>query len=158
MGKGNRRRRELTPRDAGALDRPEVLPGGPVRQGEFFPEAIIHEASFEGPLPPPALLRDYDTALPGLGERIVRMAETEGDHRRVIERRLVGLSGWGLASGTLICLVALVGGFLLLSRGRNLSGLAPIILALGGVIATLVLQRSAPPPADTTVEDTRRGT
>lgn len=110
-----------------------------------------------GPLPPPALLLDYDTILPGLGERIVRMAECEGDHRRAIENRLTDLSVWGLLGAAVICVIALVGGFVLLYAGKTLSGLAPIPLALGGVIATFVVRGNAPPPADTTAGSRRRG-
>lgn len=154
MGKSSRRRRESAgvgvTRREGTLDRPVIFPDGSVLQGEIFPEAIIRHQEFMGPLPPPALLLDYDTILPGLGERIVRMAECEGDHRRAIENRLTDLSVWGLLGAAVICVIALVGGFVLLYAGKTLSGLAPILLALGGVIATFVVRGNAPPPADTT--------
>jgi uncharacterized membrane protein len=144
---------EISPQNPTTLDRPDASPDGLVRQGELFPQAIVRSARFAGPLPPPAILRDYEAVIPGLGERIVRMAEKEGDHRRAVETQLVNLSGWGLACATAICLVALIGGFFLLWQGKNLSGLAPIILALGAVITTLVLQRNAEPPADTVEDD-----
>jgi uncharacterized membrane protein len=53
------------------------------------PELIASKisASFSGPLPPPAILEQYDKINPGLADRIVRMAETEADHRRQIEKR-----------------------------------------------------------------------
>ncbi len=35
-------------------------------------------ASFRGPLPPPAVLREYDQISPGLAEKIIGMAESEG--------------------------------------------------------------------------------
>jgi uncharacterized membrane protein len=44
-------------------------------------------ASFIGPLPPPSILKQYDEVNPGLANRIVRMAETEADHRRQIEKK-----------------------------------------------------------------------
>jgi uncharacterized membrane protein len=154
MGKSSRRRREsaggVVTRRERTLDRPAIFPDGPVLQGEIFPDAIIRHQEFMGPLPPPALLLDYDTILPGLGERIVRMAEVEGDHRRAIEKQLTDLSVWGLFGAAVICVIALVGGFVLLYAGKTLSGLAPILLALGGLIATFVVQRNSPPPADTT--------
>jgi uncharacterized membrane protein len=48
----------------------------------------IHElrSIFSGPIPPPNILRDYNQAVPGLGDRIVTMAEKEGDHRRYLEK------------------------------------------------------------------------
>lgn len=37
--------------------------------------------SFEGPIPPPAILQQYDAAIPGAAERILRLAEQETQHR-----------------------------------------------------------------------------
>lgn len=45
--------------------------------------AQYQEASFSGPLPPPALLRQYEEILPGTAERIVSMAEKEQGHRHL---------------------------------------------------------------------------
>ncbi len=39
---------------------------------------------FEGPLPPPDLLKQYEQTLPGIAERIVRMAEEEQAHRHTL--------------------------------------------------------------------------
>jgi Predicted membrane protein (DUF2335) len=74
------------------LDRPTES-GGRVHQEEMFPGAVAFSESFAGPLPPPALLAEYEQALPGLAERIVAMAENEGNHRRAMEKRLIRLSG-----------------------------------------------------------------
>ena len=41
--------------------------------------------SFSGPLPPPQVLASYDQILPGCAERIIKMAEEQGLHRRAIE-------------------------------------------------------------------------
>jgi uncharacterized membrane protein len=137
------------------LDRPAPPPDGQVRQGELISESGSYRSTrFSGPLPSPATLHEFEQVLPGLAERIVRMAEQEAEHRRLIERRLVGLSWAGLASAVTLCLIALVGGMILLWQGKSLSGLAPIILAMGGLITTLILQRNSSPPADTRDDDT----
>jgi hypothetical protein len=39
-----------------------------------------HE-SYHGPIPPPALFRQFEEILPGVADRILRMAEKEQDHR-----------------------------------------------------------------------------
>src|SRR5688500_16942969 len=44
-------------------------------------------AIMEGPLPPPAILRDYDSIIPGAAERILQMAECEYKHRHSLEDR-----------------------------------------------------------------------
>lgn len=71
--------------------------GESTREGELIArveetaEEIKEEVSeiralFSGPIPPPELLGQYDGVLPGLADRIVSMAETEGQHRRSQER------------------------------------------------------------------------
>ena len=38
-------------------------------------------AAFSGPLPPLSLLEQYNKVIPNAVERIIRMAEQEGEHR-----------------------------------------------------------------------------
>ncbi len=49
----------------------------------------IREVRFKGPLPHPEVLAGYEQILPGAAERIIAMAEREGDHRRELERMLL---------------------------------------------------------------------
>lgn len=56
-------------------------------KGPYLAEVV--QRSFSGPLPPPDLLREYNQIVPGLAERIARMAEKEQDHRHYFERKLV---------------------------------------------------------------------
>lgn len=44
-------------------------------------------AQFQGPLPPPELLSQYNDIEPGLADRIVAMAEKESMHRRKMEEK-----------------------------------------------------------------------
>lgn len=45
--------------------------------------------SFQGPLPPPEVLKEYDNALPGAAERILAMAEKQLEHRSNVEEMIV---------------------------------------------------------------------
>ncbi len=40
---------------------------------------------FRGPIPPPALLLEYDEVLPGAADRILTMAESQARHRQEME-------------------------------------------------------------------------
>lgn len=65
----------------------EAIAGELVTQIEETAEEIKEElaevrATFVGPIPPPDILQGYDNILPGLADRIVSMAEAEGNHRR----------------------------------------------------------------------------
>ncbi|WP_441290212.1 DUF2335 domain-containing protein [Sorangium sp. KYC3313] len=51
-------------------------------------QKVKRELSFyDGPLPPPSMLSEYDQVLPGLAERIVKSFEEEGPHRRSLQHR-----------------------------------------------------------------------
>lgn len=49
---------------------------------EISEEVTEIRSLFTGPIPPPELLHAYEQILPGLADRVVLMAEKEGDHRR----------------------------------------------------------------------------
>jgi uncharacterized membrane protein len=41
--------------------------------------------TFEGPIPHPAILKQYDDFLPGSADRLIKLAELEAQHRRAQE-------------------------------------------------------------------------
>lgn len=67
---------------------------------------------FRGPLPHPAVLAQYDKAMPGLSEKLVLWAEDETRHRRDMERSVFAEERrgrlWGQAGGALISVLGLV--------------------------------------------------
>ncbi|HEJ7902499.1 TPA: DUF2335 domain-containing protein [Serratia marcescens] len=80
------------------LDRPQVM-------------AMVSRSAFRGPLPPPAMLREYNDIVPGAAERILERSEKEQAHRhRVTEKSVDGAIGkdkrgqWMAYSITLIIL------------------------------------------------------
>ncbi len=64
---------------AATLD--QTLDGIPAEEAEETRLAQIQGRMFVGPLPPPALLAEYENILPGAGDRITTMAEKEQEHR-----------------------------------------------------------------------------
>lgn len=49
-------------------------------------EFRVQAVRLEGPLPPAEMLADYEQVMPGLADRIVKMAELEQAHRHQLER------------------------------------------------------------------------
>jgi len=49
--------------------------------------AVHSSQTFSGPLPPPEILSKFNEAVPGLANKIIDWAETEGNHRRLIETK-----------------------------------------------------------------------
>ena len=51
--------------------------------------AAEESSSFRGPLPPPEMLKGYESVLKGASERIFAMAEKQQEHRMHIEKTIV---------------------------------------------------------------------
>ncbi len=49
----------------------------------------LHQYHHSGPLPSPDFLKQYDLIIPGLAERIVKMAEDQQSHRQSLENRVI---------------------------------------------------------------------
>lgn len=100
----------------------------------------VTAAYFEGPLPPPAVLREYDALAPGSAERIIRLMEQQSHHRMELEKTAIQhdtrRANWGLASGTMLSIGVLVLCAYLVYTGNALTGVALVIaeiVALAGV-------------------------
>ncbi|ECO9192125.1 DUF2335 domain-containing protein [Salmonella enterica] len=117
------------------LDRPEIQ------------QIVVAHHAFQGPLPPPDLLRGYQEILPDAPERIFQLTEKEFSHRQKMEEKaldgainrdkrgqhyglgatiftvacatLLGLTGHEVLAGTVIgTVVAVAGIFVLRHRPR----------------------------------------
>lgn len=53
-------------------------------------------ASWEGPLPPPAILKGYDDLVPGAALRIIEMSEKEQEHRHKNEDEAVSAQSFSV--------------------------------------------------------------
>ena len=98
--------------------------------------------SHTGPLPSPESLAAYERAIPGSGERILAMGEREQQHRHKQEARLVwadiGLQYLGLVSAVAIAFLGIWLGSGLIRSGHEKGGIALIVTALAGIIASIV--------------------
>jgi uncharacterized membrane protein len=57
---------------------------------------VLVAQSWQGPLPPPEILQGYEDAFPGAAERIFKMAEDQGEHRRELEKQAFGIEKEGM--------------------------------------------------------------
>ena len=48
---------------------------------------VTRSESFSGPIPPPAILGEYEKIHAGLADRIMKMAESQSEHRKYLERK-----------------------------------------------------------------------
>ena len=99
---------------------------------------MVVQSSFEGPLPPPEILRRFDEVVPGAAERIIRMAEEQFAHRTTLEKKVIdsdiSRSKWGQILGFMIAVVGLGVSALVTIYGNQWAG----AVIGGGTLASLV--------------------
>ena len=107
------------------------------RHGNFHPPAQNHHhskqiqvagsvSSYQGPIPSPAMLQEYDLVLPGSADRIITMAEVQSRHRQDLESKAITSdiinARTGLHYGLIIGLAAIVGGCVCIALGQQVGG------------------------------------
>ena len=102
----------------------------------------VVQAHFAGPLPLPEHLSEYERVSPGAAERIIRMAESQADHRRTTESKIID-AGIRLASGGqifafVIGMTALLGGIGLMAFDKSITGVATSLSALATLVGVFV--------------------
>lgn len=103
--------------------------------------------TFSGPLPPPALLRQYEETLPGLADRIMSQAEQQSTHRIDLERRIIvsdqRRSWGGLVAGVFLALAVLTIAAVLTLNGHEAVGAIIGSVDVASVAAVFLVERRA---------------
>lgn len=105
---------------------------------------------FEGPLPPPAMLDGYNQVIPDGANRIMRMAESEAEHRRSVEKEVLAIQRedlWrerserrlGQILAFVLCTIAILAGVYGVTQSSGPAGqIAGGFVGVGG-LASLVI-------------------
>ena len=122
---------------------PGTEPAAPQPQPQ--PEPLVVAA---GELPAAETISTYEEVLPGAADRILRMLETQAEHRMSMERTLVEGAArterLGQLMGLVIVLVVFLVGALLIVNGHQIPGTLLAIADLGVLVAVyLGRQREA---------------
>lgn len=106
---------------------------------------IARAQRFEGPIPSPAVLEQYDKILPGAAERIIRMAESEAEHRhRLTSRHLeseIAEARWGQILAFFIGVFTIGCGTYAAIQGAELAGGFIGTTGVVGLVTAFILGR-----------------
>jgi uncharacterized membrane protein len=91
---------------------------------------MVVSESFEGPLPHPRTLAEYNDAVPDGAQRVVRMAEREQRHRHRYENSNQWISVLTRLLFFLLALAILGVAAYLIHEGQGISGLVGLVTAL----------------------------
>lgn len=101
--------------------------------GEFYRKTVEIEAT-SGPIPPPTMIANYEKALPGSADRILKMAEDQQAHRHELERTNlqanISSEKRGTWIGGAIALIVVLGSFFLIAIGKSIEGFGTILTGL----------------------------
>jgi len=92
--------------------------------------------------PSPEQLKEYESVMPGLAQRLITQAEKQTDHRIEMETRLVSSgirkSTLGLIFGFLIGSIGIGGGFYLTALGYNIIGVVFSSATLVSLVSSFI--------------------
>ena len=95
----------------------------------------IEGIQFIGPIPPPAILQEYNNISPGCADRIIKYAEDEAEHRRKVEILTLKTETLeirlGQIFGFLIGITTILSGTYAAINGAEIAG---SLIGTGGVI------------------------
>lgn len=94
---------------------------------------LIRGEHFSGPLPPPQVLKAYP---PDVRRYIIERAKLEQEHRHKIENNLIHADSLVIKIGTfctaIICVIAVIGGIILVAIGKDSIGITTILVPVIG--------------------------
>lgn len=105
---------------------------------------IVSQGSFfSGPLPPPAVLEQYNRIVSGAAERIIKMVENQSSHRQRLESRVIktdnAKSILGLIFAFIVSLLGLSLGAYTALQGSPLFGGAVSIGVLVSIVTAFIV-------------------
>lgn len=115
--------------------------------------------AFQGPLPPPSLLSEYDSVVPGLAQEIVHWTTSQTGHRQGIENRAMAidekLSTWyvveilmGQFFALIIALAVIFAVVYLALNGHEVAASALGTVGFGGIIVAFITGRRKRAPTE----------
>ena len=123
--------------------------GAPIINKNDLQQAVLQvmrAEMFTGPLPHPTHLKEYEAILPGAAERIMKMAEEQGKHRREIEKTVILSESKNSARGSWFAFIfgmsSIIIGSILLLLGKDIQGFGAMITGMAPILIAFIVQSS----------------
>lgn len=102
---------------------------------------VQFSATYSGPFPHPAILRQYEAIKPGFTDLVARMAERQQVHQHEMDRARLNAASRSDGRGTYASVITVLGTLglaaYLIANGHTLTGVAPLVVALGFLVRVL---------------------
>ena len=144
MGRNKKKRKVTTkqPLAKKQVDPPKPQATIPIQDQPNRSQVSIRAEHYEGPLPPPALLRQYNEIVENGADRIFVILENQVSHRSYLERAVIDRDNrradWGVICAFVICICFLVSGSWLVSTGHDTAGGVIATTGIAGIAGTFI--------------------
>jgi uncharacterized membrane protein len=112
---------------------------------ELLSKIGVSVERFSGPLPPPEVLEKYNNIEPGFANRILRMAESQAQHRQHLEKTVVEgrtrAEGRAQILGTILALAIGAGAIFLVYTGHSVEGVVALVAELAALAGVFIYGR-----------------
>jgi uncharacterized membrane protein len=107
--------------------------------------ATSQQVFYSAPIPPASEFEKYESVLPGSADRILKMAEKQGSHRRSIETVVITFDSLkslgGLIGALIIVVIAMFIGLYLIMHDKPIAGFAAMLTPLAVVAGAFIYQK-----------------
>ena len=104
---------------------------------------LIREEAFVGPIPPPKVMADYESLLPGSADRILSMAEQQQAHRMELEKKAISSqleqNKRGQVFGFIVFLIGLAAGVAFALKGMVTFATTFLTVTMVSIITVFVM-------------------
>lgn len=102
----------------------------------------VVSTSYQGPIPAPNHLREYDDLVPGSAKQIMDLFEAQSRHRMAMESHVirsdVRRSWTGLILGFVVAMTVVLCGTWMIATGHDWAGGSMITTGLGSIVGVFV--------------------
>lgn len=102
----------------------------------------VRTSQFQGPIPPPELLREYEAIVPGAADRIITVMENQASHRMFLERTVITGDSMraylGIAAGFISTLTLFGLATWLIATGHGAEGVAMATANIAALVGVFV--------------------
>lgn len=121
----------------------EIIENQPKKVRESITKTLVSESvSYEGPIPPPSLLKEFDNVIPNGADRIMTMAEKQLEHRIDLESKMVSANNrdsiLGVIFGGVLGIISVLGGIYLISKDKNVQGFILLLSTVGTLVGVYI--------------------
>jgi uncharacterized membrane protein len=118
------------------------IPSPKASSGPVAVTGQVVATSYQGPIPPPVILREYEDLVPGSAKQIIDLFQSQSHHRMDMESRVITSDIWkswtGLILGFIIAMSIVMAGTWLITQNHDVAGGSMITTGIASIVGAFI--------------------